>query len=202
MARNDGQKLPDVLSENEVAAIVAVADAEAVRRERRYPTVMRNRILVQIGLYRCALRVSEACALRRRDIKWDEARLLVARGKGNKQRSIELDADSLAQLRLWDARRHSGETFFNTLAGKPLGRRYVERMVKRMAKRAKVANWEDVHPHTFRHSRATHLRRLKEEITKVQDLLGHKDVRTTMVYDHLANSEMREMMEKAAELLP
>lgn len=190
-------KLPEVLSEDEVRRIVA----QDIRRERRYPTVLRNRVLVQVALYRCALRLAEACALRRRDIKWTERRLLVVDGKGGRDRSIRLSADSLSQLRLWDARRTSGEAFFNTVKGAPLGHRYVQRMVKRLAERAGIEDPERVHPHMFRHSRATHLRRLKEELTKIAKLLGHKDVRTTMIYDHIVQGEMEEMIERADDVL-
>lgn len=196
-------KLPDVLSEEEVEAMIAARSAADVRRERRYPTVLRNRVLVQVALYRCALRLAEACALERRDIRWTESRLRVRRGKGNRERYVRLSADSIAQLQLWDQRRPKGaETFFCTLDGGPLDHRYVQRMVKRMAARAGLEDPGRVHPHIFRHSRATHLRRMKHEQTKIQQLLGHKDIRTTMVYDHIVQGEMEEMIEGADEVLP
>jgi len=195
-------RLPEVLTVGDVRKLVEVHGATALRRERLYPTTLRNRVLIQVALYRCALRVSEACRLHRRDIKWDDKRLEVKDGKGGKDRSIDLSTESVAILRLWDAKRPNGETFFCSLKGKALFPRYVQKMVKRAARRVGIPESERITPHTFRHSRATHLLQSGANVREVQAILGHASLDTTMIYTHIVQADIAATMERADETLP
>jgi len=194
--------LPETLTVEEVRQIVEPKGAAALRRERDHPIPLRNRIMIQVGLYRCALRVAEACALRRHDIRWDERRLLVRQGKGGRDRWVDLSTESVAILRLWDARRPKGDTFFCSLKGTALGPRYIQAMVKRAAKRAGIAEPDRVTPHVFRHSRATHLLQAGANIREVQTILGHASVATTMIYTHIVQPYIAATVERVDETLP
>ena len=196
--RSAPKRHPEHLTREEVGSICEVDE----RRERRYPTVLRNRVLIHIGLYRCGLRISEALNLRRRDIKWSERRLAVVQGKGAKDRSIRLSDNSIAQLGKWDVCRKTGATFFNSLDGSVLSPRYVQQMVKRLAERGGIEDPGRVTPHVFRHSRATHMREEDVPFEQVQEFLGHADPRTTMVYDHIVQGQMEQEVERLDEALP
>ena len=77
---------------------------------------------------------------------------------------------------------------FTTLEGAPLGRRYVQRMVKRYAAKAGID--KNISPHTLLHSFATDLYRETSKIRLVQKVLGHSDLSTTMIYTHIFDEEV------------
>ena len=81
---------------------------------------------------------------------------------------------------------------FTALEGKPLGHRYVQRMVDRYARKAGID--KNISPHTLRHSFATDLYRETSKIRLVQKVLGHSDLSTTMVYTHIHDPEVEEAL--------
>ena len=96
------------------------------------------------------------------------------------------------RLRSWRERQAAAcgtcEYAFTTLQGQPLGRRYVQRMVKRYAVKAGID--KNISPHTLRHSFATDLYRETSKIRLVQKGLGHSDLSTTMIYTHIFDEEV------------
>jgi len=84
------------------------------------------------------------------------------------------------------------EHVFTTLAGKPLGHRYVQRMVARYARKAGIE--KAITPHTLRYSFATDLYRETSKIRLVQKVLGHSDLSTTMIYTHIHDPEVEEAL--------
>ena len=101
----------------------------------------------------------------------------------------EADID---RLRRWRERQAAAcgtfEHVVTTLKGEALGRRYVQRMVKRYA--AKPGIEKNVSPHTLRHSFTTDLYRETSKIPLVQKVLGHSDLSTTMIYTHIFDEEV------------
>jgi len=77
---------------------------------------------------------------------------------------------------------------FTTLAGKAVSRRYVQKMVARLAAKAGIE--KNVYPHTLRHSFATDLYRETSKIRLMQEALGHSDLSTTMIYTHIVDEEL------------
>ncbi len=179
MQRQNGRpkKLPEVLERHEVAAIKKQPNC-------RCPTGLRNRAILEV-MHRAGLRVSEIIKLRRRDIKWSIRTLEVRGGKGGKDRPVTIEDVALAWLRAWDAQRPTGSTFFTTLAGKPLSARYLQQLVKRLARKAGIEEPERVTPHVFRHTCATELLREGWDLREVQTFLGHENVVTTQIYLHV-----------------
>jgi integrase/recombinase XerD len=159
------KKLPVVLSQNEVAQLLA-----AVKK-------LRPRAILTT-LYATGLRVSELVALRATDIDSQRMVIRVRQGKGNKDRYVMLSPKLLELLREYWKKRRPKECLF------PVTSRCVQLMCAAMARKAKLA--KRVSPHTLRHSFATHLLENGENIRKIQVLLGHRSVQTTARYLHVS----------------
>ena len=127
------------------------------------------------------LRCAEVLSLRPRDVDLSRY-LLRVRGKGQKERVVPIEPELETYLLDWRARRAAGDRFFLTLAGQPVGDRYVREMVGRYALKAGI---NGVHPHLLRHTCATAwLEERGLELHEVQLLLGHSKLETTQRYLH------------------
>lgn len=186
--RRKGRKLPEVLTEDEQARLLAQPNP-------RYPTGERNYLLMRLML-NAGLRLAEATALKWRDIDLTTGKLMVRQGKGAKDRTLWVGEGDVERLRSWRERQAavcgSCEYVFTTLQGRPLSHRYVQQMVKRYAAKAGIE--KNVHPHTLRHSFATDLYRETGKIRLVQKALGHSDLSTTQIYTHIVDEELEEAL--------
>lgn len=186
------QRLPDVLSAEQARALV-----DSPREDD--PLGLRDAALLEM-LYAGGLRASELAEL---DISAVDLRLGTVRvlGKGNKERIVPLGRPALqATARyLRDQRplllREEDRThrLFLSRTGQPITRVVVWQIVKRHAKRAGL---RDVHPHTLRHSFATHLLAGGADLRVVQELLGHSNIRTTQVYTHVDRTRLKEVLRR------
>lgn len=155
---------------------------------------IRDLALVEL-LYGSGLRVSEALSLTVDDIRADRGFVRVC-GKGGKDRLAPLSEaarhrlteylDERAQL----VRDEALQTLFLGARGGPLSRREALRIVSRLATEAGVT--QSVHPHTLRHSFASHLLQAGADLRSVQEMLGHARLSTTERYTHL---DLRHIME-------
>lgn len=175
------RRLPEVLTAEEVKALLE-------QPNRRCPTGLRNYTMMLV-MYRAGLRVSEVLNLQPRDVDWKAGDVRVNEGKGKKDRVVPLEPWVLDALRAWQEKRPVSRWFFSTLDGQQLDDRYVRAMVKRLAKKAGIQ--KDVHPHMLRHTYATQLLNEGLSIREVQELLGHADVSTTMIYTHVNPVDLR-----------
>ena len=178
-----GRYLPDVLSVDEVDAIMESVDLKS-------PSGLRDRAILEV-LYGCGLRVSEACALRISHVYLDEAFVRVI-GKGNKERIVPMGemarsafADYLAVRPAASAPAYDDIAFLNRF-GSPMSRVSVFNIVKRQALLAGIR--KNISPHTFRHSFATHLIGNGADLRIVQEMLGHESILTTEIYTHIDSS--------------
>lgn len=183
--KREPRKIPDVLTPNEEAALLAQPNP-------RYPTGQRNRLMLQLML-NTGLRLSEATGLEWRDLDLTTGKLKVRQGKGAKDRILWVGDEDLEALRKWrdrQAQAVAGEpsNVFTTLDGKSVSPRYVQAMVKRYATKAGIAR--NVHPHLLRHSFATDLLREAKNIRIVQRALGHARLATTEIYTHIVDEEL------------
>ena len=176
-----GRYLPEVLSVEEVTAILESVDTAAGW------TGLRDRAILEI-LYGCGLRVSEACSLQISHVYLQEGFVRVV-GKGDKERLVplgEMAADAFKNY--LDARPAAAEPAFNDVAflnknGRPLSRVAIFNLVKKQALLAGVR--KEISPHTFRHSFATHLIENGADLRVVQEMLGHESILTTEIYTHI-----------------
>ncbi|MDA8374135.1 MAG: tyrosine recombinase [Actinomycetota bacterium] len=174
--------LPEVLSVEQVEALLAAVDLGR-------PGGLRDRALIEV-LYGSGLRVSEAAALDLEDFLEDDGLLRVT-GKGAKTRVVPLTPPAARLLgeyiyggqRSHCLRRRSEPAVFVSLRGSRLTRQAIWQMIR---KHALLAGLEgSIHPHTLRHSCATHMVNGGADIRVVQELLGHASVATTQIYTHV-----------------
>ena len=189
------RRIPGVLTPAQMRALVSAPTSE------HGDLWLRDRTLLEL-MWAAGLRASEAGALKVNDYN-DTLCMVVVTGKGSKQRVVpigtpaqELVRQYLADCRPHLARRTDRRDQFRLLlsfSGRPLERVAIWQIVK---KYARIAQLRDVHPHTLRHSFATHLVRGGADLRVVQELLGHADIGTTEVYTHVDRSALRAVMKK------
>ncbi|MDD7735301.1 MAG: tyrosine recombinase XerC [Bacilli bacterium] len=155
-------------------------------------------------LYASGLRVSELVSLTLQDI-YSRQRILKINGKGNKQRMVpysikaqEALNDYILNCRNEIFKKNSIENPTNILfvndKGNPLTTRGVEYIIAKIDEKAGT-NFK-LHPHTLRHTFATHLLDNGADLRTIQELLGHASLNTTQVYTHVSSSKMLEEYQK------
>lgn len=182
--------LPDVLSVDEVSRLL---DAAAVGGSTD-PVVLRDKALLEF-MYATGCRVSEAVGTNLDDIDLEE-KVVRLMGKGSKQRLVPLGSYArnsvVAYLnagrgeleRRSTAKVPERRALFLNKRGKRISRQSVWEIVKTAGKRAGIT--KPLHPHTLRHSFATHLIQGGADVRTVQELLGHASVTTTQIYTHVS----------------
>jgi integrase/recombinase XerD len=184
--------LPDMLSPEEVDRLLAAPDI-------RKPTGLRDRAILEL-LYGAGLRVSELAGLAVEDLRFEE-RYVRCMGKGRKERLVPVGASALtwagrylAEVRPRHARDDRVRRLFLGARGHALDRRTVWRMVHARARQAGIA--KSVHPHTLRHSFASHLLARQAPIRVIQEMLGHADIATTQIYTHVDHGRLKAIHDK------
>ena len=181
--------LPDVLTNDEVDAIIATFDLSM-------PDQARNRVIVEV-LYGCGLRVSELVNLHLSNIYVDDECLLVT-GKGDKQRWVPINSTALhlmlqyvETIRSHQKIRHGEENYvFINRLGTHLSRNYVFMFLKEAVRKAGIK--KTISPHSLRHSFATELVTNGADLRAVQEMLGHEKISTTEIYTHLSHQYLRD----------
>jgi integrase/recombinase XerD len=195
------KKLPGVLSPNQVRALLEAPGPPDHPAEHPHPHLwMRDRALLEL-MYACGLRASEAAGLTVINLHHDLAVVRVL-GKGSKERLVPLGRPALEAIDVYLAGcrpllarpdgRDKGRLLLSR-TGRPLERVAIWQIVKR---NAAIAGLRDVHPHTLRHSFATHLLAGGADLRVVQELLGHADIATTQIYTHVDATRLKEVVRK------
>lgn len=172
--------LPCVLSEREVSALL---EAE---------TNVKHRAIL-MALYSGGLRLQEVLQLRPKDIDSAGMRILIHNGKGGKARYVMLSFTLLDTLRIYFKRYKPRKwLFYGQSQDEPLNPRSVQRMVREAAVAAGLR--KQVTPHVLRHSFATHLLDRGTNLRYIQELLGHSSIKTTMIYTHVSQRALTEVV--------
>lgn len=175
------RRLPVVLSQNEVARMI------------RGAANLRHRTILML-LYGAGLRRSEVCRLRIEDIDRERLILHVRQGKGGKDRELPLSPKLLEQLRVYWRSLQPKPTawLFPSLqqrrSGQPITAKTVWHACEKACARAGIR--KAVHPHTLRHSYATHLLEAGADLRTIQLLLGHSDISDTAIYLDLSRRHL------------
>ena len=180
------KKLPEVLSITDIENMINFYNHETYLDSR-------NRTVIDV-LYSTGCRVSELCDINLSDIDLDE-KYLKLKGKGSKQRIVPIGSMLYKNLMQYLNVRETflqnrGEPLFLSKSKNKLDRTAVFRIIKKTAKNISLQT--DVHPHTLRHSAATHMLEGGCDLRTVQEFLGHSSVSTTQIYTKVTKEFLEE----------
>lgn len=145
---------------------------------------------VGMVLYGAGLRISEALALELGDVDSERMVIGVRHGKGDRDRQVALSPVLLDALRVyWRAYQPSLYLFPGRDPQRPLGNSVIQRAIKAARQRAGIS--KHATPHALRHSYATHLMEAGTDLRTIQILLGHRSLKTTAIYTHVATERVR-----------
>lgn len=184
-----GLKLPEVLTIEEIDALIAAVDLTKTEGHR-------NRAILET-LYSCGMRVSELINLRFSDLYFDEGFVRVI-GKGNKERLVPVSPQVQKEIQIYNdhIRRHqeikkgNENIVFLNRRGAQLTRVMIFTIIKQLAEAIDLK--KNISPHTFRHSFATHLIEGGANLRAIQEMLGHESITTTEIYTHLDQRFLRD----------
>ena len=180
------KKLPDVLNKGEVQNLLSSFENK------------KSKLMVSM-LYACGMRVSELTNLKLADLNFEERTGHVRQGKGRKDRIFNIPNLLFSDLRKYvEEQKGIGAEFLFTGPNGALSSRNIQKIVEAAVKRAGIR--KNVHPHTLRHSFATHLLESGVDIRMIQELLGHADLSTTQLYTHISREEMKKIPSPIDEL--
>ncbi|AFH48077.1 Site-specific recombinase XerD [Ignavibacterium album JCM 16511] len=176
------RKLPEVLNVREINSILDQPDVK--------DTIgLRDKAILEV-FYACGTRISELINIKLNDLFLSEEVIRVF-GKGSKERLIPIGSSAikwveeyLQKSRPLLAKNYKSENYlFLNQRGTKFSRMGIWKIVNHYARQAGIE--KSVHPHTFRHSFATHLIEGGADLRAVQEMLGHSDISTTQIYTHI-----------------
>ena len=184
------KSLPNVLNVNEIEGILSQPD---IKRKLG----LRDKALLET-FYACGLRVSELINLKISDLFLSEEMIRVF-GKGSKERFVPIGSSAIKWIEqylknsrpLLEKKAKSQHVLFLNSRGTKLSRMGVWKIVNNNAASAGIK--KEVHPHTFRHSFATHLLEGGADLRAVQEMLGHVDISTTQIYTHIDRDYIKQI---------
>ena len=158
---------------------------------------LRDKALLET-FYACGLRVSELINLKISDLFLSEEMIRVF-GKGSKERFVPIGSSAIKWIEeylknsrpLLEKKAKSQHVLFLNGRGTKLSRMGIWKIVDKYAKLAGIK--KEVHPHTFRHSFATHLLEGGADLRAVQEMLGHVDISTTQIYTHIDRDYIKQV---------
>ncbi len=189
------RKLPRHLNEEEVHKMFDTANKSNNQRDIRILKM----------LYYFGLRNDEMCSLDVEHINIEKNVIKVVQGKGKKDRYVPIidinplpneSKNILEDIKDWKGSRNKGPLIEGGSTDGSISDRHVRRIVKKYAELSDINNWKEIHPHTLRHSYATHLKNMGVPLEVIQRLLGHAKVDTTLIYAHMGVEDLRNEIRK------
>jgi len=169
-------KIPIVLTKEEILRLFESTET------------LKSKLMLQL-LYSSGLRVSELVNLKKEDINFSENIGWVRAGKGKKDRMFVFSKKLSKKLQRFIDKHQDFDFLFSK--GRHLTTRNIQKIVQKAAKKAGIN--KQVHPHSLRHSYATHLLEAGVDIRKIQILLGHASLNTTELYTHISSTQLKEI---------
>ncbi|MFV0393773.1 MAG: tyrosine recombinase XerC [Coprobacillaceae bacterium] len=189
------KKNPDFLFVEEMMALLDSIKADT-------DLGIRNRAMLEL-MYASGLRCSEVVNLKVTDIDYHRQVLLI-HGKGGKDRYVpyhdyakevlEEYLDSARYALMTNAKEEHTYVFVNA-RGNKMTNRGIQNIVDRICQEYDPT--KKIHPHTFRHSFATHLLNAGADLRTVQELLGHANLSTTQIYTHISDDHLKQVYQNA-----
>jgi integrase/recombinase XerD len=192
-----GRPLPKILSEDQVALLLAAACAGVTGQAgstRAHADAIRLLALVEL-LYATGMRVSELVELPLENVV-EGRKCLLVRGKGGKERIVPVGqpaeaalADYVALREIHIAKAERSKWLFPSRRGHLTRHRFAQ-ILKKLAIEAGLPP-EKVSPHVLRHAFASHLLANGADLRAVQKMLGHADISTTQIYTHILDDRLK-----------
>jgi integrase/recombinase XerD len=187
------RKLPDTLSVYEIGELLGAIDLSL-------PEGTRNKAILET-MYSCGLRVSEVNALRISNL-YEQEEFIRVIGKGDKERLVPIGRSALDMIRQYRdyvrvhqlPQKGQEDILFLNRRGNALSRVMIFYIIKKACRDAKIE--KNIHPHTLRHSFATHLVEGGADLRAVQQMLGHESISTTEIYTHLDRDFLRDTLHR------
>ena len=184
------RKLPDVLTIDEIDLIINQIDTKS-------PSGLRDRAILEL-LYAAGLRCSELTEVQTKNISFKN-KIVRVLGKGGKERLVPVGDIAIKWMQSYKTKERprfmknnkSMEYFFLSMRGNKLSRMALWNLINKYSEKAELN--KKVHPHTFRHSFATHLLEGGADLRSVQEMLGHSDISTTQIYTHVDSDYLKEI---------
>lgn len=187
------ERLPDVLSIEQAAALMET-------QQNAEPSGLRDRAILEV-LYGCGLRASEASGLNVADLYIDDGFIRIF-GKGSKERISPISGEAKKALKRYLEKGRPAlsmkakkvrpadlnAVFLNSRGGR-LTRQSIHAIV---AASGEAIGIHGLHPHTLRHSYATHMLKGGADLRVIQEILGHSDISTTQIYTHIDRAHITE----------
>ncbi|MGV8829223.1 MAG: site-specific tyrosine recombinase XerD [Breznakibacter sp.] len=184
-----GRKLPQILSVEEIDAIINSIDTRKSEGQR-------NKAILET-LYSCGLRVTELIDLKISNLFFENGNIRIV-GKNNRERTVPISTKAIKEINLYlsEYRRTlkinkvDEDILFLNRRGKKLSRVMIFTIIKNITKKAGIQ--KSISPHTFRHSFATHLLKGGANLRDIQEMLGHTSIITTEIYTHIDDEYLKE----------
>lgn len=148
---------------------------------------IKHKLIIKI-LYGCGLRVSEIINLKKEDIDFSEGLIKIRLAKGRKDRFVKIPNSVFNELKNYYELVEEDIMFPSSRGGK-LTTATIRKIIKNS--RRKTGIKKDIHPHSLRHSFATHLLENGTDIRIIQKLLGHSDIKTTQIYTQISQASIK-----------
>jgi site-specific recombinase XerD len=181
-AKRRKRSLPKYLTREELQKLLKATQSEVER-------------MIALFLYNTGVRVSELVNFRVEDIDFENKSIAIFRGKGAKDRVVNLSEEFIKELKSFIKDRTEGPLFISHW-NKSFSQRGIQKMVKRMAMRAKLPYIHKITPHSLRHTHAVHALQSGVNIISIKKHLGHENIKTTMVYTEIADDLVKKDFEK------
>lgn len=184
------RKLPAVLSFEEIEKILGAPDTNDLAS-------LRDKAILEL-FYSSGLRVSELINLKINDLFFNDEVIRVL-GKGSKERIVPVGSSAIKWVNEYlikarpsfEKKNKSHHYVFLNKRGSKLSRMWIWKIVNKYAEDAGIK--KEIHPHTFRHSFATHLLEGGADLRAVQEMLGHADISTTQIYTHVNREYIKQV---------
>ncbi|MDO5615544.1 MAG: tyrosine-type recombinase/integrase [Cruoricaptor ignavus] len=165
------QLLPKYLTQDEIKKIINATENQ------------KHRLIIQLG-YGMGLRVSEIVNLKIEDIDSQNMRVFISRAKGKKDRYVNLPESTLAELRVYYKTYRPKDFLFEGKYSDSLSIRSAQAVFKTAMTKAGISKRIGIHG--LRHSYATHLLEYGTDVSLIQKLLGHNNIKTTLLYTNVS----------------
>ena len=167
--------IPDILTQEEIRRLIDSSKN------------VKHKLILKL-IYGCGLRVSEVINLKKEDFNFNEKILKINLSKGRKDRFVKIP-DSIKDELISYASLNHEQIFFPSARSGKLTTATIQKIVKNASKKAQIK--KHVHPHTLRHSFATHLLEQGTDLRLIQKLLGHSDIKTTQMYLQVSQQSIK-----------